>query len=55
LAKSRYDPARTGILSMRGLLMAFFALEFPGHGAGRSRLPVHSTKTTAKTKTAKTV
>jgi hypothetical protein len=40
---------------MRGLLMALFALEFPGHRAGRSRMPVQTTKTTAKTKTAKTV
>jgi hypothetical protein len=39
---------------MRGLLMALFAFDFPGHGAGSERAPVRSTKTKAKT-TAKTV
>ena len=41
---------------MRGLLMALFAFDFPGHGhpAGRERASVRSTKTTAKT-TTKTV
>jgi hypothetical protein len=38
---------------MRGLLMALFAFDFPGH-AGRGRAPVRSPKTTAKT-TTKTV
>jgi hypothetical protein len=44
---------------MRGLLMAFFAFDFPGHDAsasgGRVGLSLHSTKTTAKKTTAKTV
>ena len=35
---------------MRGLLMALFAFDFPGH-AGRGRAPVRSPKTTAKTAT----
>lgn len=42
---------------MRGLLMALFALDFPGHDAnraGRERVSFRSTKTTAKA-TAKTV
>jgi len=43
---------------MRGLLMALFAFDFPGHGVfplgGRERASFRSTKTTAKT-TAKTV
>jgi len=43
---------------MRGLLMALFAFDFPGHGAfplgGRERASFRSTKATAKT-TAKTV
>ena len=43
---------------MRGLLMALFAFDFPGHGinplGGRERASVRSTKTTAKT-TTKTV
>jgi hypothetical protein len=34
---------------MRGLLMALFAFDFPGHGAGRVGAPLRSTKTTAKT------
>jgi hypothetical protein len=36
---------------MRGLLMALFALDFPGYGAGRERAFVRFTKTTAKTPT----
>lgn len=39
---------------MRGLLMALFAVDFPGHAAGRRRASLRSTKTMAKT-TAKTV
>jgi hypothetical protein len=39
---------------MRGLLMALFAFDFPGHGAGRRRASIRSTKTTAKA-TTKTV
>jgi hypothetical protein len=39
---------------MRGLLMALFAFDFPGHSAGRERAPNRSTKTMAKT-TTKTV
>ena len=39
---------------MRGLLLALFAFDFPGHGAGRERARIHSTKATAKT-TTKTV
>ena len=39
---------------MRGLLMALFAFDFPGHGAGRERASIRSTKTMAKT-TTKTV
>jgi hypothetical protein len=39
---------------MRGLLMALFAFDFPGHSAGRELASVRSTKTTAKT-TTKTV
>jgi hypothetical protein len=42
---------------MRGLLMALFAFDFPGHDvnrAGRERASVRFTKTTAKT-TTKTV
>jgi hypothetical protein len=39
---------------MRGLLMALFALDFPGHSAGRERVSNRSTKTMAKT-TIKTV
>ena len=43
---------------MRGLLMALFAFDFPGHGidprGGRERASFRSTKTTAKT-TTKTV
>jgi hypothetical protein len=40
---------------MRGLLMAFFAIDFPGHDAGTARARLRSTKTTAKTTTVKTV
>jgi hypothetical protein len=44
---------------MRGLLMAFFALDFPGHGTslagGRAYARLASTKTTAKKTTATTV
>jgi hypothetical protein len=44
---------------MRGLLMAFFALDFPGHGVmpagGRAHAFFASTKTTAKKTTATTV
>jgi hypothetical protein len=40
---------------MRGLLMALFAFDFPGHGAGRERVSSPSTKTTAKTTVTKTV
>jgi hypothetical protein len=52
-------PAANGILlTMRGLLMALFAFDFPGHDAnhraGRVCASVRFTKTTAKT-TAKTV
>ena len=36
-------------LTMRGLLTAFFAFDFPGHGAGRARASLRSTKTAAKT------
>jgi hypothetical protein len=43
---------------MRGLLMALFAFDFPGHGisshGGHERARLRSTKTTAKT-TTKTV
>jgi hypothetical protein len=41
---------------MRGLLMALFAFDFPGHDANRARerASVRSTKTTAKA-TTKTV
>ncbi|SFK25538.1 hypothetical protein SAMN04488498_104120 [Mesorhizobium albiziae] len=39
---------------MRGLLMALFAFDFPGHVAGRRRAPIRFTKTMAKT-TTKTV
>jgi hypothetical protein len=44
-------------ISMRGLLMALFAFDFPGHDsdrAGRERASPRSTKTTAKA-TTKTV
>jgi hypothetical protein len=45
-------------LFMRGLLMALFAFDFPGHDsnrrAGRERASFRSTKTTAKA-TTKTV
>jgi hypothetical protein len=40
---------------MRGLLMAFLAIDFSGHGAGNARARLRSTKTTAKTTTAKAV
>ena len=44
---------------MRGLLLAFFTFDFPGHGArvagGRARALPASTKTTAKKTTATTV
>ena len=41
---------------MRGLLMALFSIDFPGHGAGgRRRASVPSTKTTAKKATVTTV
>ena len=40
---------------MRGLLMALFAVDFPGHDAGRDRARIRFTKTTAKTTTTKTV
>lgn len=40
---------------MRGLLMALFAFDFPGHDAnhraGREAFSLRSTKTTAKTTT----
>lgn len=39
---------------MRGLLMAFFAFDFPGHRAGRAAAFPAISKTTA-TKTAKAV
>lgn len=39
---------------MRGLLMALFAFDFPGHSAGTNAARPRSTKTSAKT-TAKTV
>jgi hypothetical protein len=39
---------------MRGLVMALFAFDFPGHKAGRDRASFRSTKTAAKT-TTKTV
>ena len=34
---------------MRGLLMALFVFDFPGHDAGRVGASIRSTKTTAKT------
>jgi len=34
---------------MRGLLMAFVAFDFPGHGAGRARASLRSSKTAGKT------
>jgi hypothetical protein len=44
---------------MRGLPMAFFAFDFPGHGpapaGGRARAFLASTKTTAEKTTATTV
>ncbi|MBB6356654.1 hypothetical protein ACFFTN_10875 [Aminobacter aganoensis] len=44
---------------MRGLLMALFAFDFPGHDAnhraGRAAASLLSTKTMAKTTTTKTV
>jgi hypothetical protein len=42
---------------MRGLLMAFFAFDFPGHrqAAGERAASLLSTKTTAKKTTATTV
>lgn len=39
---------------MRGLVMALFAFDFPGHKAGRDRASFRSIKTAAKT-TTKTV
>ncbi|MFE0017285.1 hypothetical protein ACFWXH_20715 [Mesorhizobium sp. NPDC059054] len=44
---------------MRGLIMALFAFDFPGHGnmvaGGRQRALLSSTKTTAKKTTVTTV
>lgn len=44
---------------MRGLLMALFSFDFPGHNvdhwAGRDRSSLRSTKTTAKKTTVTTV
>lgn len=41
---------------MRGLLMALFAIDFPGHNAaGRDRARLRSTKTPANKTTTKTV
>ena len=39
---------------MRGLLMAFFAIDFPGHAAGRDRARIRFTKTSAKKTTVTT-
>ena len=39
---------------MRGLFMALFAFDFPGHGAGRDAMPARFRTFTAKT-TTKTV
>lgn len=40
---------------MRGLLMALFAVDFPGHAAGRDRARLRTTKTPANKTTTKTV
>jgi hypothetical protein len=40
---------------MRGLLMALFAVDFPGHAEGSDRSRLRSTKTPAKKTTTKTV
>ena len=40
---------------MRGLLLALFAFDFPGHKAGRERASFRATKTMAKKTTATTV
>lgn len=40
---------------MRGLLMALFAFDFPGHSAGNDSARIRFTKTTAKKTTATTV
>lgn len=40
---------------MRGLLMAFLAIDLGGLAAGNDRARLRSTKTTAKTTTAKAV
>ena len=34
---------------MHGLMTALFAVDFPGHDAGRGDAPFRSSKTTAKT------
>ncbi|WP_274609260.1 hypothetical protein [Mesorhizobium sp. L-8-3] len=40
---------------MRGLLMALFAVDFPGHAGESDRARLRSTKTPAKKTTTKTV
>jgi hypothetical protein len=40
---------------MRGILMALFAFDFPGHRSGGSHARLFSTKTTAKKATTTTV
>jgi len=55
-AKPRKSRLQTGQPSMRGLLMALFAFDFPGHRpAGGAAARLSSTKTTAKKTTATTV
>jgi hypothetical protein len=54
--KARKSHRRTGTFSMRGILMALFALDFPGHRvAGGTVACLSSTKTTAKKATVTTV
>jgi hypothetical protein len=54
--KPRKSRRRTGTFFMRGLLMAFFAFDFPGHRqAASGRASLLSTKTTAKKTTVTTV
>jgi hypothetical protein len=57
LCPNRVKGSREQDFMMRGLLMALFAFDFPGHDcdrAGRERASFRSTKTTAKA-TTKTV
>jgi hypothetical protein len=54
LAPFRAIRARTEH-SMRGLLMAFLAIDFPGMTAGRDRSCIRVTKTLAKKTTVTTV